>query len=123
MLGSSKLMAFLSTANPAESIRFYRDKLGLTLQEDSTFALVFDANGIMLRIQKVKESVIAPYTALGWQVDDIAAVIRGLARVGVHMERFPGLPQDELGVWSPGGHTKIAWLKDPEGHLLSLTQF
>jgi catechol 2,3-dioxygenase-like lactoylglutathione lyase family enzyme len=123
MLRSQQVMAFLATANPKKAIAFYRDKLGLRLTEDSPFALVLDVKGTMLRIQKVEKVSVAPYTALGWQVKSIAGTIRKLNAKGVTMERFPGLDQDELGVWQSPSGARIAWFKDPEGHTLSLTQF
>ena len=54
MLNQSTLMAFLATADSAVSIGFYRDGLGLALLEDTPFSLVFDANGVPLRLQKVE---------------------------------------------------------------------
>jgi catechol 2,3-dioxygenase-like lactoylglutathione lyase family enzyme len=124
MLANASVMAFVATADAARSRAFYEETLGLKLLEDDMFALVFDLNGIMLRVQKVGEVVIAPYTALGWQVNDIAAEVRALAGRGVSFLRFDGMGQDELGVWNaPGGAAKVAWFKDPDGHTLSLTQF
>jgi catechol 2,3-dioxygenase-like lactoylglutathione lyase family enzyme len=122
-LGSEKLGAFISTSDPPRALTFYRDTLGLKLQEESPYALVFDCGGTMLRVQIVRQATVAPYTALGWQVQDIAQTIKKLNQAGVAMERFEGMQQDELGAWSPGGSTKVAWFKDPEGHILSLTQF
>ncbi|KAB2873149.1 MAG: VOC family protein, partial [Bauldia sp.] len=65
-LGGCDLVAFVATARPDEARTFYRDILGLRLIEDFRFALVFDANGTMLRIAKV--DVVAPSTnaVLGW---------------------------------------------------------
>ena len=77
MLGSSKLTAFVATANPERAREFYEDVLGLRLVSDDQFATVFDANGTPLRIAKVQELTPAPYTVLGWHVTDIAAVVRG----------------------------------------------
>jgi hypothetical protein len=45
-----------------------------------------------------------------------------LQKKGVRLERFPGLDQDELGVWSAPGGAKVAWFKDPDGNTLSLSQ-
>ena len=68
------------------------------------FALAFDVNGIMLRVTTVRELNVAPYTVLGWQVDDIEKVAGQLRDAGVQLERYPGLPQDEQGIWdAPGG--------------------
>jgi len=63
-----------------------------------------------------------PYTTLGWQVEDIGETARGLAAKGVSFERFPGLEQDDLGVWASPGGARVAWFKDPDANLLSLTQ-
>jgi catechol 2,3-dioxygenase-like lactoylglutathione lyase family enzyme len=124
LLDSASIMAFSATADADRAKAFYRDQLGLRLVSDEPFALVFDAGGTMLRVQKVKEVRVAQYTALGWQVPDIAAKVDELEQAGVHFERygFPG--QDEKGIWTPPGSTvKVAWFKDPDGNVLSLTQF
>jgi len=117
-------MAFSATTDAGRAKAFYGDQLGLRFVSDDGFALVFDSAGIMLRIQRVKEVRQAQYTALGWQVSDIAAKVEELKKVGVRFERY-GLPgQDERGIWTaPGGAAKVAWFKDPDGNILSLTQF
>jgi catechol 2,3-dioxygenase-like lactoylglutathione lyase family enzyme len=117
-------MAFSATTDADRAKEFYRDKLGLTLVSDEHFALVFHAGGTMLRVQKVKEVPEAKYTALGWEVPDIAAKVDELAAAGVKFEQY-GIPgQDEKGIWTPpGSTTKVAWFKDPDGNILSLTQF
>jgi catechol 2,3-dioxygenase-like lactoylglutathione lyase family enzyme len=120
MLGSCSIIAFTATADPPRAREFYEDTLGLDLVSDEPHALVFDAGGIMLRIQKVEHVAPPPYTALGWQVDDIESAVRQLMRNGVHFERYEGLEQDDLCIWS-SGHARIAWFKDPDGNLLSLT--
>ena len=120
---NSKIIAFVATQNPANALTFYRDTLGLSLVNDDPFAIVFDVNGTMLRVQKVKEIAPAQYTALGWDVPDIYTRIKELTGRGVRFERFPGLPQDDQGVWAAPSGAKIAWFKDPDGNILSLTQF
>lgn len=121
MLGSSEVMAFVATSDPARARRFYEDTLGLELRSDEPYALVFDAHGTTLRMAKVQTVVVAPYTVLGWIVPDIAAAIEGLVAKGVRFERYQGMEQDDLGIWSSGA-AKIAWFKDPDGNTLSLTQ-
>jgi len=122
MLSSQKIVAFVATQNRSRAKEFYRDALGLPLLSEDHFALVFDANGIMLRVTPVEMAVIAPYTVLGWQVDDIVATAKTLQQKGVTFELFQGLPQDELGVWNAPGGAKVAWFKDPDGNLLSISQ-
>ncbi|MGH9613798.1 MAG: VOC family protein [Bryobacteraceae bacterium] len=123
MLGSSKIMAFAATQNPDRARVFYRDVLGLQLVGEDPYALVFDANGTMLRVQIVQEVAPHGYTTLGWQVLDIVAVAVELQTAGVKLERFEGLPQDELGIWSSPSGARVGWFKDPDGNLLSVSQF
>ena len=124
LLDSAPIMAFSATTDADRAKAFYHDKLGLRLVSDEQYALVFDAAGIMLRVQRVKEVRQAQYTALGWQVSDIAAKVEELTKAGVQFEHY-GMPgQDEKGIWTPPGSTaRVAWFKDPDGNILSLTQF
>lgn len=122
MRGESKLIAFSATANPAKSKIFYSEILGLKLLEESPFAIVFDANGTTLRVQKVESVNPPPYTVLGWEVPDIIATAQTLTDQGVVFERFDKLPQDKHGVWTTPDGAKIAWFKDTDGNTLSLTQ-
>jgi catechol 2,3-dioxygenase-like lactoylglutathione lyase family enzyme len=123
MLNDSKLICFAATRTPELAKAFYRDTLGLRLTEDSPFALAFDANGIMLRIQKFPDHVPPKTTVLGWHVQNIAAKIADLTQRGVQFERYPGLTQDPLGVWKSPSGAQIAWFKDPDGNTLSMTQW
>ncbi len=123
MLGGSDLIAFVAATDMARTKTFYGDIMGLALKADDGFALVFDCNGTMLRVSKVQKATVAPYTVLGWSVRDIREKIQELGKKGVVFERFQGFPQDDLGAWTAPDGTKVAWFKDPEGNLLSLTEF
>jgi catechol 2,3-dioxygenase-like lactoylglutathione lyase family enzyme len=122
VLGSAKIVAFAAASDAARAKAFYRDVLGLRLVSEDGFALVFDAHGTMLRVALVKDVVAAPYTVLGWEVADMAATVRGLGEAGVQFERYPWMQQDELGIWRTPDGGSVAWFKDPDGNLLSLSQ-
>jgi catechol 2,3-dioxygenase-like lactoylglutathione lyase family enzyme len=122
MLSGSSLVAFVATAAPEKALHFYGSVLELRLVEDTPFAMVFDANGTTLRVQKVQQVAAPPYTVLGWTVADIRAVARGLATAGVTFERFGGMPQDTQGIWASPSGALVAWFRDPDGNTLSLTQ-
>jgi predicted enzyme related to lactoylglutathione lyase len=119
----SKVISFVATQNPTRALKFYAETLGLTLISDDPFAMVFNANGTMLRVQKVQELLPAKHTVLGWDVPDILETIKELTARGVRFERYDGLAQDEAGVWTTPSGAKVAWFKDPDGNTLSLTQF
>ena len=122
MLNESRIVCFLDTKNPEIAKEFYQDILGLKLIEDTPHALVFDANGTTLRIQKVREHTPAKHTSVGWEVNNIRANIEALLKKDVCFERYEGLQQDELGIWRTLDGAQIAWFKDPDGNILSLTQ-
>ncbi len=123
MLESSTVVAFVAATDLDRARLFYQRKLGLTVTEQTGFACVFDANGTMLRVTVVPDVARAAYTVLGWRVADIAATIQELTSQGVVFIRYDGMEQDESGVWTTPGGDKVAWFSDPDGNILSLTQF
>ena len=123
MLENSQVIAFAASADMRQARVFYEQALGLRVIEQSDFACVFDANGTMLRVTAVAEVAQPGYTVLGWRVSDIAATVRGLTARGVAFLRYDGMDQDENGVWTTPGGDKVAWFADPDGNVLSLTQF
>jgi catechol 2,3-dioxygenase-like lactoylglutathione lyase family enzyme len=123
MLEDCEVIAFTQTTQPERAKEFYRDVLGLEFREESPFALVFRAGGTMLRVQKVREFSPLPFTALGWRVPDMTAAVRRLSQKGVVFERYTGMVQDDSGVWTTPDGAKVAWFKDPDDNVLSLTQW
>ena len=122
MLESAELVAFVATSDVPRARTFYAEALGLELVGDDGFALVFDAHGTTLRVTQVAEVAVAPYTALGWLVGDLAATVAALAGRGVVFERFDGIDQDDDGIWTAPGGDLVAWFKDPDGNTLSVTE-
>jgi catechol 2,3-dioxygenase-like lactoylglutathione lyase family enzyme len=119
-----KLVGFVNTTKPEEARKFYGDQLGFSLLGDDGFALVFDANGTMIRVGKAQSFTPAQGTVMGWQVDDIRAAVAELTANGVQVEQFnlPFLKQDEVGIWTAPDGDQVAWFKDPDGNVLSVSQ-
>lgn len=122
MLTAGRVTTFVATAKPESARPFYEDVLRLRFISDDPFAIVFDSNGIQLRVTKVQVHTPLPFTVLGWTVDDIRGEIADLASRGVVFERYPGMPQDDHGVWQAPSGAQIAWFKDPDGNVLSISQ-
>jgi catechol 2,3-dioxygenase-like lactoylglutathione lyase family enzyme len=122
MLGSTNIVAFVPTKDADKARAFYEGVLGLRFVKDDGFAMVLDANGIMIRVAKIKDFTPAQFTILGWQVSEIENVVRGLQKKGVHFEIFGFFKQDELGIWTAPTGDKVAWFKDPDGNILSVSQ-
>src|SRR5271154_3603146 len=121
MLSDKPIIAFAPTVQPEKALAFYRDTLGLKLISQDQFAIVFDAHGIMLRISITQELKPQNFTILGWNVPDIKSIITSLNKKGIVFEKYSFLKQDPLGIWTSPAGAQIAWFKDPDGNLLSLT--
>ena len=114
---------FLATSSSEASKKFYESIMGFDLVEENQFALVFDAEGTELRIQKVQDVVSVPYTNLGWLVENIEDTLCELKSNGIVFEVYDHLIQDEQGIWTSPGGARIAWFNDPDNNTLSITQF
>lgn len=133
MLSSAEVVTFIPTLDPARARLFYEETLGLRFVQDDQFALVFEmgmgkeagteGHGVTLRVVKVATLLPHPFTVLGWNVTDLDKILGKLAERGVTFERYPWMPQDGMGVWTAPGGTRVAWFKDPDGNLLSVSQF
>lgn len=117
------VIAFLATTRPADALRFYRDVLDLAFIEETPFAIALRSGPTMIRIQKVDSLEPRSDTALGWAVPDLLARVASLVEKGVRFERFDGFHQDPFAVWTAPDGTMVAWFRDPDGNLLSHTQF
>jgi catechol 2,3-dioxygenase-like lactoylglutathione lyase family enzyme len=123
MLGSTNIIAFVPTTDSGRARAFYEGVLGLRFVKDDGFAMVLDANGIMIRVAKVPGPFTpAQFTILGWQVSGIEKVVAELTAKGVHFEIFGFFQQDELGIWTAPTGDKVAWFKDPDGNMLSVSE-
>jgi catechol 2,3-dioxygenase-like lactoylglutathione lyase family enzyme len=122
MLAAMKIVAFVPTTDFERSRSFFEGALGLRFISNDGFAMVLDADGIMVRVSKVPAFTPASFTILGWEVPDIETVVSGLEARGVHFERYGFFEQDELGIWTAPSGDKVAWFKDPDGNVLSVSQ-
>jgi catechol 2,3-dioxygenase-like lactoylglutathione lyase family enzyme len=122
MLAAAKLIAFAATRDGTRAREFYEGILGLRVISDDAFALALDAQGTMLRVQKVADLTPPPFTALGWEVSDIRATVAALREAGVTFQTYPDMGQDERGIWHAPSGALVAWFQDPDGNTLSLTQ-
>jgi catechol 2,3-dioxygenase-like lactoylglutathione lyase family enzyme len=122
MLGSTKIIAFVPTKSFERARAFYEGLLGLHFIKNDGFALVLEANGIMVRISEAPQFTPAQFTILGWEVTDIQNVVVEMQKKGIHFERYGFIEQDELGIWTAPTGDKVTWFKDPDGNVLSVSQ-
>jgi catechol 2,3-dioxygenase-like lactoylglutathione lyase family enzyme len=123
MLASSKIVGVIPTRDSKQAREFYEGKLGFRFISDDQFALVMMAGDTMLRISKVPQDFVpAAFTILGWEANDIEAMVRWLQGRGVTFQKYPFVQDQELGIWTAPTGDKVAWFKDPDGNVLSVSQ-
>ena len=122
MLADKELKAFVPTVKPDAAKSFYRDILGLKLLSEDNYALEFNSNGTLLRVIIVQELKPQLFTVLGWNVEDISSAVKSLNLKGIICEKYDFMQQDSLGIWTSPNGSKVAWFKDPDGNVLSLSE-
>jgi predicted enzyme related to lactoylglutathione lyase len=118
-------VAFILTADRSRAKPFYAGALGLPILAEDDFAVTLDlGGGATIRLTDLPDHQAAQHTVLGWGVPDIRAAVAELKARGVTFRIYEGFGQDTDGIWTPpGGGARVAWFTDPDGNVLSLTQF
>jgi len=94
----------------------------LPLVRQDQFSAVFRLGTTTVRIAGVPDYTPHQHTILGFRVADVPTTLSALREKGVEFQRYAHIPQDELGICTlPGGSARVAWFKDSEGNVLSLT--
>ena len=122
LLRTGRLIAHAATTDAYRSISFYKTLLGFAVLTNDEYAVAFNCNGTELRLRKVEKVVPWPYTAVGWEVKNIEKVVEQLTSKGIKFERHSFLDQDALGVWRAPSGTFVAWFRDPDQNLLSVSE-
>jgi catechol 2,3-dioxygenase-like lactoylglutathione lyase family enzyme len=124
MLASGKMVGFIPTKDYNAARAFYEGKLQFAFVSQDQFALVVCVGEHSLRIVKLPNYTPLQATILGWDVQNITAVVQWLASRGVATEKYAWLPDKdkETGIWVAPGGDKVAWFKDPDGNVLSVSE-
>jgi catechol 2,3-dioxygenase-like lactoylglutathione lyase family enzyme len=121
MLTVGKLVGFLTTTDYQKARAFYEGKLGFEFVSLDQFALAMRAGKNMIRITKAETFQPAQGTVLGWEVDDVRAAVLWLSSRDVVTEKYAFVPDQELGIWNAPSGAQVAWFKDPDGNVLSIS--
>jgi catechol 2,3-dioxygenase-like lactoylglutathione lyase family enzyme len=123
MLASGRIVGIVPTLDSKRAREFYEAKLGFQFVSEDPFALVVRAGDTKIRVSKVpKDFTPVAFTILGWEVQNIEAVVAWLKGRGVTCEKYPFVQDQELGIWTAPNGDKVAWFKDPDGNVLSVAQ-
>ncbi len=116
------MVGFLITTNYDRARAFFERQLGCEFVSLDQFALVMEIGGHQIRISKADNFTPLRGTVLGWEVDDIDAAVDALAQRGVAFEKYSFIQDQQRGIWTTPGGDRVAWFKDPDGNVLSISQ-
>ena len=122
VLGTKDVMATIAVKDLDAARKFYTDTLGLQpLESQESEALAFKTGNSTVLVYRSQFAGTNRATAATWIVgNELEAIVRALKARGVTFEHYdlPGMKRE--GDLHVAGSMKAAWLKDPEGNILSL---
>jgi catechol 2,3-dioxygenase-like lactoylglutathione lyase family enzyme len=122
MLGSACLQTIVCATRPDEARIFYGETLGLPLKGRRVSGLVLECRGSELLLAPVREEAASDRSLVGFAVADVEAVLAASGARGVAVVRYDHLVHDALGIATAPDGSRVAWIRDPDGHFLSIVQ-
>lgn len=124
-LNESRVEAVAAVSDLDRSKDFYERQLGLAPDAEDDGGVRYPcAEGSSIFIYLSPENAgRTQATIAGWFVNDLDAIIDDLASRGVAFEQYdqPGIKTDQRGIFD-NGRLRAAWIKDPDGNTLALTE-
>jgi catechol 2,3-dioxygenase-like lactoylglutathione lyase family enzyme len=122
MLGNKQAAVSIAVRDIARARKFYEGILGLKpTGSEGEEVVAYECGGTPIWVYRSEFAGTNKATAAGWTVGaDIDRLARDLKEKGVKFEHYdmPGMKAN--GDVYEGGGMKIAWMKDPDGNILSL---
>jgi catechol 2,3-dioxygenase-like lactoylglutathione lyase family enzyme len=124
-LSDCRVQAVLAVSDLDRAKGFYERQLGLVAGDEDEQGVTYpcaDGTAIFIYLSPGNAGK-SQATLAGWFVDDLDQLIHELASRGVVFEQYdqPGIKTDERGVFD-SGRFRAAWVKDPDGNTLALTE-
>jgi catechol 2,3-dioxygenase-like lactoylglutathione lyase family enzyme len=127
MFHHAKPFSGFSVNNLDQARRFYRDTLGVEIDETpmGMLQLKIDDDTKVFVYEK-SDHAPATFTILNFPVDNVEQAVDELTDKGVRFERYTegDIKTDAKGIAQPGSGRgpRIAWFKDPAGNILSVLE-
>lgn len=122
MLATARLQTLVCVSDLPAAERFYRAGLGLPVAARRFNGLVLDVGGAPLWLCPVPDPTPSAHTIASFAVPDLAAALADLAARGIAPARLAGMPYDADGIVTAPDGTRVVWLRDPDGNILSIAQ-
>lgn len=116
-------IAFVYTVDRERALEFYQGVLGLAVRDSDAYGDNIALEHALMRLTVLPDHKPSPHPVIGWEITGIETFARELQRRGVSFSRFPGMEQDELGIWtSPDSKSRLAFFLDPDGNMIMVSE-
>jgi catechol-2,3-dioxygenase len=123
MLGEHPMDVVLLATDLELSKEFYAGKLGLEILDENEEAITYKCGGeSQLVVTKSTTGTADEQTQAGWRVDDLAAELTELRSRGVAIQEYDMPELKTVDGVADVGFALIAWIVDPHGNALGITQ-
>ena len=127
MLENARAAARIPVADLDRARAFYAEKLGLHPVAERPGGLLYRCGGTEFALFRSSGAASGTHTQLGFEVDDLPAVVAGLRARGVVFEEYAGSTVDGIAEVEgnyphKGSGERAAWFRDSEGNLLGIGQ-
>jgi catechol 2,3-dioxygenase-like lactoylglutathione lyase family enzyme len=120
MLRDKSSSAIVAVSDIGRAKKFYRDTLGLEIENDMGDVLTFRTGDTSLAVYRSEFAGTNKGNAVVWDAGgDIDAIVTDLKGKGVTFERYGDIGDYKDGIHHAGG-MKLVWLKDPDGNILHI---
>jgi catechol 2,3-dioxygenase-like lactoylglutathione lyase family enzyme len=121
MLGDKEAVATIAVKDTKAAKKFYEGKLGLKPEpSQESGVLSYKSGSSSVLVYESRFAGTNKATAATWVVDDVDREVRDLKAKGVSFEHYDLPDTTRKGDVHVSGNTRVAWLKDPDGNILSL---
>ena len=125
-LSDARLFATIPALDIGRAMGWYEEKLGLSpVQDLGVSGQLYQSGGVFWMIYQTPSAGTGKHTLVGWVVPNIDDAMRDLRAKGVVFEDYDmgdQGPTTENGVLRGPDGGGVAWFKDSEDNVLSITE-
>ena len=122
-IASAKVRATVAVSDRDRARAFYRDTLGLTLEDENPSISSYRCgDGTILDVYQSEFAGTAKSTVASFQVSDLSVAMAELRSRGVEFQEYAGGSMTTTNGVAARGGVRGAWFQDPDGNTLGLVQ-
>jgi catechol 2,3-dioxygenase-like lactoylglutathione lyase family enzyme len=123
MLGEHSVFPTVAVKDLGAAKQFYENTLGLKMVDEGVEGVMYQVGSGKMLVYPSQYAGTNQATYAGWEVPDVAAMVKELQDKGVQFEKYdmPGTEKEADGVILVMQDERSAWFKDPDGNIFAIS--